>query len=79
MNIKKKKQILGRTLAPQLVPTLPQLGRRSKRASRQSFSEDSSPQIDVNVDLYFEKTKQLDKAEEKIKVLFKNFLIQFII
>jgi hypothetical protein len=60
-------------LTPQLVPMSSQLGRRSKRASRQSFSEDSAPQIDVNMDLYFEKTKQLDKAEEKIKVIFKNF------
>ncbi|CAB5210885.1 unnamed protein product [Rhizophagus irregularis] len=59
--------IEGRTLTPQLVPMSSQLGRRSKRASRQSFSEDSAPQIDVNMDLYFEKTKQLDKAEEKIK------------
>ncbi|GBB99605.1 hypothetical protein RclHR1_03580012 [Rhizophagus clarus] len=58
--------IEGRTLTPQL-PMSSQLGRRSKRTSRQSFSEDSAPQIDVNMDLYFEKTKQLDKAEEKIK------------
>ena len=50
----------------------PQLGRRSKRASRQSFSEDGSPQMDFNMDLYFEKTKQLEKAEEKIKVLINS-------
>jgi len=37
----------GRALTPQLVPTLPQLGRRSKRTSRQSFSEDNSSQIDL--------------------------------
>jgi hypothetical protein len=60
------------------VPTLPQLGRRSKRTTRQSLSEDSSTQIDVNMDLYFEKTKQLDKAEEKIKVLIINYFPVFI-
>ena len=59
---------------PQLAP---QLGRRSKRLSRQSYSEDSSPQIDVNMDLIFEKTKQLDKAEEKIKVTIYILLIVF--
>ncbi|CAI2163282.1 3504_t:CDS:10 [Funneliformis geosporum] len=56
--------IEGRSLTPQ-APIQP--GRRSKRSSRQSFSEGSSPSMDANMDLYVEKTKLLEKAEEKLK------------
>ncbi|CAG8561053.1 13734_t:CDS:10 [Funneliformis mosseae] len=54
----------SRSLTP---PASSQPGRRSKRASRQSFSEGNSPSMDANMDLYVEKTNLLNKAEEKIK------------